>query len=87
LCPGDRADGDGVGLLAQGLDLVGVGGLERVDVRVALLAGFAVELVAVLLEDVARLLCRREEAHVVDLGPASLVRGAQGTCLAADEVP
>jgi hypothetical protein len=58
------------------VNLVGVGGLERVNVCVALLAGFAVELVAVLFEDVARLLRCREEAHVVHLRPAPLVRGA-----------
>jgi hypothetical protein len=74
--PPPRAPRDDVGFLAQRVDLVGVGGLEGVDVLVALGAGFLVEFFAVLFEHAARLLGGREEADVVHLRPAPLVRGA-----------
>ncbi len=83
---GGWSDGS-VGFFAQSVDLVGVGGLEGIDICVALLTGLAVELVTVLFEDVARRLRRRQEPHVVHLRPAPLVGCAQGPGLAAQEVP
>ncbi|KAF3769053.1 hypothetical protein M406DRAFT_327461 [Cryphonectria parasitica EP155] len=50
--------------------------LQLFNVPVALLPRLGVQLLAVLLEDRTRGLCRREEAYVVHLGPAPLAAGA-----------
>lgn len=60
------------GLLLQRVDLVGVGVAKLFGVFQALLSGFLVELLAVLLLDFEGRLVGGVEAHIVDLGPATL---------------